>query len=81
MPVTPEMLDELVAELGADCVVLEDARKEAYRHDWARGEAGVPCAVARPRDAAQVQVAVRWAARHGIPIVPRGAGSGLAGGS
>jgi glycolate oxidase len=75
------MLDELVAELGADCVVLEDARKEAYRHDWARGEAGVPCAVARPRDAAQVQVAVRWAARHGIPIVPRGAGSGLAGGS
>lgn len=81
MPVTPEMLDELVAELGADCVVLEDAIKEAYRHDWARGEAGVPCAVARPRDAAQVQVAVRWAARHGIPIVPRGAGSGLAGGS
>jgi len=28
-----------------------------------------------------VQAAVRWAARHRVPVVPRGAGSGLSGGS
>jgi glycolate oxidase len=79
--VTQVQLDELVEALGADCVVLEEASKEAYRFDWCRSPAGMPCAVARPRTAAQVQEAVRWAARHGIPVVPRGAGSGLAGAS
>ena len=29
----------------------------------------------------QVQAAVRWAAEHRVPVVPRGAGSGLSGGS
>ena len=40
-----------------------------------------PLAVVRAEDAAQVQTAVRWAAEHGVPVVPRGAGSGLSGGS
>ena len=35
----------------------------------------------RAECAEHVQVAVRWAARHGVPVVPRGAGSGLSGGS
>ena len=35
----------------------------------------------RARDAADVQATVRWAAEHGVPVVPRGAGSGLSGGS
>ncbi|RDZ48791.1 FAD-binding oxidoreductase, partial [Haloferax sp. Atlit-4N] len=55
---------------------------ETYRHDWSRDVgAGTPVAVVRVEDAAQVQVAVRWAARHGVPVVPRGAGSGLSGGA
>jgi glycolate oxidase len=37
--------------------------------------------VVRPVDAGQVQDTIRWAARHGVPVVPRGAGSGLSGGS
>lgn len=75
-------LDELRADLGADSVLTDPAALEAYRYDWARVHgAGMPCAVARPSDAAGVQAAVRWAGRHGIPIVPRGAGSGLAGGA
>ena len=38
-------------------------------------------AVARPTNADQVQQIVRWAAEHRVPVVPRGAGSGLSGGS
>ena len=58
------------------------SRCENYRFDWARDPAaGTPVAVVRARDAAEVQEAVRWAAAHGVPVVPRGAGSGLSGGS
>jgi FAD/FMN-containing dehydrogenase/Fe-S oxidoreductase len=38
-----------------------------------------PLGVVVPRDEEDVQALVRYAAEHGIPIVPRGAGSGLAG--
>ncbi|MCA0337040.1 MAG: FAD-binding protein [Actinobacteria bacterium] len=82
MAVSADQLAELVAEVGAENVLLDPASTEAYRFDWCRFPgAGVPCAVVRPRTPAQVQAAVRWAARHGIPIVPRGAGTGLAGGA
>ena len=54
----------------------------AYRYDFTADEdAGMPLAVVRAGSAADVQAAVRWAGEHGIPVVPRGAGSGLSGGS
>ena len=55
---------------------------EKYRRDWTQdAAAGTPIAVVRAEDAGQVQTAVRWAAEHQVPIVPRGAGTGLSGGS
>ncbi|MCB1274332.1 MAG: FAD-binding protein [Leucobacter sp.] len=55
---------------------------EPYRRDRALDPAaGVPLAVALPTSTAEVQSAVRWAARHGIPLVPRGAGTGVSGGA
>jgi glycolate oxidase len=41
----------------------------------------MPLAVVRAESSEHVQVAVRWAAEHRVPVVPRGAGSGLSGGS
>jgi FAD/FMN-containing dehydrogenase/Fe-S oxidoreductase len=38
-----------------------------------------PAGVVFPRDAEDVQAAVRTAADHGVPVLPRGAGSSLAG--
>ncbi|MFC7485201.1 FAD-binding oxidoreductase [Knoellia sp. CPCC 206453] len=73
---------ELVAALPAGVVATTPEALEKYRQDWARDpDAGMPCATVRAESAAHVQVAVRWAASHGIPVVPRGAGSGLSGGS
>jgi len=40
-----------------------------------------PLAAVRPRTTAEVAAAVRVAARHGIPVVPQGARTGLAGGA
>jgi FAD/FMN-containing dehydrogenase len=41
----------------------------------------VPAAVAVPRGVEELQELVRWAGATGSPLVPRGAGSGMAGGS
>jgi glycolate oxidase len=74
-------LAELVATLG-DAVRTDPVTCENYRHDWARDPAaGTPVAVIRARTAEDVQHALRWASSHGVPVVPRGAGSGLSGGT
>ncbi len=72
----------LIDALPAGVVLTDPDAMEKYRFDWSRDpSAGKPCAVVRAEDAGQVQTAVRWAAEHGVPVVPRGAGSGLSGGS
>jgi glycolate oxidase len=77
-----EALAELVESLPPGVVATDPATTEGYRHDWSRDTgAGTPVAVVRAEDAGQVQVAVRWAAKHHVPVVPRGAGSGLSGGA
>ena len=74
-------LRQLVAALG-DAVRTDPVTIENYRFDWSRDPtAGVPAAVVRPLTAADVQTTIRWAAEHRVPVVPRGAGSGLSGGS
>ncbi|WP_432478942.1 FAD-binding oxidoreductase [Nocardioides sp. GXQ0305] len=75
-------LDELVDALPEGVVVTDPERIEKYRWDRSQDpDTGTPAAVVRAQDAAQVQAAVRWAASHRVPVVPRGAGSGLSGGS
>src|SRR5919202_3052455 len=41
----------------------------------------LPDVVVLPIDTAQVAAVVKAAAEHGVPIVPRGAGTGLSGGA
>ena len=73
---------ELVASLPEGVVATTPEALEKYRQDWAHDPgAGMPCAAVRAQLAEHVQTAVRWAASHGIPVVPRGAGSGLSGGA
>ena len=82
MALPADVLAELVDALPDGVVVTDPDRVEKYRRDRSQDpHTGVPAAVVRAEDAAQVQAAVRWAASHGVPVVPRGAGSGLSGGS
>ena len=55
---------------------------EAARTDRSGWRApGLPLAVARPSSVAEVVASIRWAAQNRVTVVPRGAGSGLAGGA
>jgi glycolate oxidase len=75
------VLDELRAELG-DVLVTDAAALEALRSDKSgQRSATPPLAVVAAREIAHVQAALRWASAHGVPVVPRGAGTGLAGGA
>src|SRR5690242_3125560 len=78
----PADLDELIAALPADTVLTDPDLVAGYRQDWARDpDAGTPLAVVRARSTSDVQATLRWATAHKAPVVPRGAGSSLSGGS
>jgi glycolate oxidase len=69
---------EMEAALGPDAVLSDPLALRLYARDASMVEGG--CAlVALPTTIDQIQACVRAAAAHGLPIVPRGSGTGLAG--
>jgi glycolate oxidase len=77
-----QALEALAAALPEGAVVVDPDRMSGYRWDRANDPSvGTPLAVVRATSTEDVQVAVRFAAEHGLPVVPRGAGSGLSGGA
>lgn len=75
------MLEELRAEVG-EALVTDVAVLEELRGDKSGQRSGsTPLALVEAREIGHVQAALRWASAHSIPVVPRGAGTGLAGGA
>ena len=76
------VLRELGDALPAGALVTDADVVEGYRRDRATtAAAGVPLALVRATSTADVQATLRVASAHGIAVVPRGAGTGLSGGS
>src|ERR671914_2585068 len=76
------LLDALRAVLPDMRLLTETSATEAYRFDETEyTRPGVPLAVCFPRSAVEVATIVRLCAEHRVPLVPRGAGSGLSGGA
>jgi glycolate oxidase len=77
-----DVLDGLISNLPDGMVVTDPAVTEGYRQDRAFDpSAGKPLAVVRPLRTEEVQTVLRWATANRVPVVPRGAGSGLSGGA
>ncbi|WP_297824509.1 FAD-linked oxidase C-terminal domain-containing protein [Mycobacterium sp.] len=77
-----DALASLIADLPEGMVITDAGVTEGYRQDRAFDpSAGKPLAVVRPRRTEEVQTVLRWAAAHRVPVVTRGAGSGLSGGA
>ena len=74
-------LRELGNLLGPRAVVSSDADLMVYECDAFVAAKMRPLAVVFPDSTEEVAAAVRWANKHGVTVVPRGAGTGLAGGA
>src|ERR1700730_3701820 len=80
MALPKPVLEELRRAVGREHVI--DSRNDLriFERD-ASIEGAVPDAVVLPANTAEVSSVIRVAAKHRIPIVPRGAGTGLSGGA
>jgi len=72
---------ELAAVVGpANCIV-DPSELRTYECDGLTGTRVRPLAVVLPASTEEVAAVVKVARRHDLPIVPRGAGTGLSGGA
>jgi glycolate oxidase len=74
------LIDALTGLLGATKVLGTREDLINYEYDGAVDTA-VPDAVVLPNDTADVAKLARFCHEHGVPLVPRGAGTGLSGGA
>lgn len=78
-----EMLEELRTIVGPNFVWVDPEKLEAFSHDEtdAKTYGHMPDAVVFPKTTEEVSRIVKAANQYRVPIIPRGAGSGLSGGA
>lgn len=81
MKIPNEFLDKLLSVIDSDCVLLDAESLEPYSHDETPDLQAYPDIVVKPENNEQVEKIVRLCYEYNIPITPRGAGTGVAGGS
>ncbi|MFH1018763.1 MAG: FAD-linked oxidase C-terminal domain-containing protein [Pseudomonadota bacterium] len=80
MPVPHRKSLESLRSLPPGLEVWSDPeRLEAYAHDEAFRGATAPLAVVFPKNTPEVASIILWARKERMPVIPRGAGSGLSG--
>ncbi len=77
----PQIVAALRAVLPGDAVISDLQETRAYECDAFTAYRCPPLAVVLPRTTAEVAAAMQVCARMNVPVVPRGAGTSLAGGA
>src|SRR5437868_3843662 len=80
MPIHEVVAEELRRAVGRESVIVSPHDLRIFERD-ASIEGAIPDAIVLASSTEQVAGAIRIAARHHIPVVPRGAGTGLSGGA
>ena len=75
------LLEELRAVLGHDTLLISEEQRRPYECDGLSAYRQLPGLVALPKTVEQVQHVLRACREHGVPVVTRGAGTGLSGGA
>jgi glycolate oxidase len=78
---TPQILAELHAAVSEGSLITQPSQLQTYECDGLTNFRTLPAAVTLPRNSTEVQKIVRICAKHKIPFVARGAGTGLSGGA
>ena len=77
----PRIVERLRAVLPQDAVIDDPAETRAYECDALSAYRCAPLAAVLPRSTAEVAAALRICHEEGVPVVPRGSGTSLAGGA
>ena len=80
-PLTKELGDRLRSVVGDAWVITEADRLLAYESDGLTAYRKTPRAVVLPRTTDEVSCVLGILSQEGVPVVPRGAGTGLSGGA
>src|SRR5690349_12127556 len=80
-PVTPALIAALKSALGDECVHLDEDTLALCACDETEDLVFTPEVVVTPRDAGGIAAVMKLAAKHKVPVTPRGAGTGLSGGA
>jgi FAD/FMN-containing dehydrogenase len=80
-PSAEAFLAEANALLGPRGLTTDPERMDAWLTDWRGRYTGRALALASPASTAEVAALVKLCAAHGVPIVPQGGNSGMAGGA
>ena len=75
------LLEELRAVLGHDTLLISEEQRRPYECDGLSAYRQLPGLVALPETVEQVRHVLRACREHGVPVVARGAGTGLSGGA
>ena len=75
------LIEGLAALLPPECLVTSEDERRAFETDAFTAYRRMPLAVALPRTTAEVSAVLAFCHQHGVPVVPRGAGTSLAGGA
>jgi glycolate oxidase len=81
MTMRDDLITALLSLVDPAIVLRRPEELMLYEYDGSALDQGMPEVVVVPRTTAEVAACVRVAAQLGVPIVARGAGTGLAGGS
>ena len=80
MPLDPSLVAELRKVVGREHVVAGADDLRIFERDGSI-EGAAPDAVVLPRTTEEIAAVIKLAARYRVPVVPRGAGTGLSGGA
>ncbi|MFE1751197.1 FAD-binding oxidoreductase [Streptomyces anandii] len=80
-PAADRLASDLAAVVGAGHVRVDDGALAAYARDATPLFSARPQAVVLPGSTEEVAAVLRYATEHGVPVVPRGAGSNLCAGT
>ncbi len=81
LPAEPDFIARLRTVLPADGLILDETGRRTYECDGLPAYRALPRAVALPADAAEAAEVLAICHAAGVPVVTRGAGTGLSGGA
>lgn len=81
LPMNPEFFKALHEVLPPEAILTEVEARRPYESDGLSSYREIPGVVVLPRTAEEVEAVLKLCHQNGVPIVPRGQGTGLSGGA